>query len=188
MVQRDRFDGEFDTVIAGARAGSPRAFERIFTALAPVVEGYLRLQGAAEPDDLTSEVFVAVLRNLGTFEGDEPGFRSWVFTIAHRRLLDERRRAVRRPAPVPLAEAPERPAPDDVEDTVERALGTAQVRALCERLSADQRDVLLMRLLGRLTVDEVAVALGKTPGAVKALQRRGFLAISRLIEREGVPL
>ncbi|MGH9261232.1 MAG: sigma factor-like helix-turn-helix DNA-binding protein, partial [Acidimicrobiales bacterium] len=75
-----------------------------------------------------------------------------------------------------------------VEQAVGRALATAQVRALCERLSPDQRDVLLLRLLGRLTVDEVAVALGRTPGSVKALQRRGYLAISRLIEREGVPL
>jgi RNA polymerase sigma-70 factor, ECF subfamily len=188
MAQRDRFDGEFDTVIAGARAGSARAFERIFTALAPVVEGYLRLHGASEPEDLTSEVFVAVLRNVGTFDGNEAGFRSWVFTIAHRRLLDERRRTLRRPAPAPLAEAPDRPAPDDVEQSVERVLGAAQVRSLCERLSDDQRDVLLLRILGRLTVDEVAAALGKTPGSVKALQRRGLLAISRVIDREGVPL
>ena len=106
MAHHDRFDGEFDTVLAAARTGSPSAFTRIFTALAPVVEGYLRLQGASEPEDLTIEVFLAVLRNLDSFEGDEAGFRSWVFTIAHRRLLDERRRGYRRPAPAPLAEAP----------------------------------------------------------------------------------
>jgi RNA polymerase sigma-70 factor (ECF subfamily) len=188
MTRRDRFDGEFDTVLAAARAGSGWAFERIFTALAPVVEGYLRLQGSAEPEDLTSEVFVAVLRNVTTFDGDEPGFRSWVFTIAHRRLLDERRRTMRRPPSAPLAEAPDAPAPDDVEQTVGRALAVAQVRALCQRLVPDQRDVLLLRLLGRLTVDEVAEALGKSPGAVKALQRRGYAAITRLVEREGVPL
>ena len=188
MAHRDRFDGQFDTVLAAARTGAPHAFEQIFTALAPVVEGYLRLQGAAEPEDLTSEVFVAVLRNIGSFTGDEPGFRSWVFTIAHRRLLDERRRAVRRPPSAPLGDAPDRPAPDDVEQTVEQVLGTERVRALCEQLSADQRDVLLMRLLGRLTVDDVAATLGKSPGAVKALQRRGLVAIARMIEREGVPL
>ena len=85
----------FESALAAACTGSPEAYTRIFTALAPVVEGYLRLQGASEPEDLTSEVFLAVLRNLRTFEGDEPGFRSWVFTIAHRRLVDERRRAVR---------------------------------------------------------------------------------------------
>lgn len=188
MVQRDRFEGEFDTVIAAARGGSAAAFERIFTALSPVVEGYLRLQGAAEPEDLTSEVFVAVLRNVGSFDGDESGFRSWVFTIAHRRLQDERRRSYRRPAASPLAEAPDRPAADDVERTVAESLATDRVRALCERLSADQREVLLMRLVGPLTVEEVANALGKTEGAVKALQRRGFRAITRMIQREGVPL
>jgi RNA polymerase sigma factor (sigma-70 family) len=188
MAHHDRFDGEFDTVLAAARAGSPRALTRIFTALAPVVEGYLRMQGAFEPEDLTSEVFLAVLRNLGSFDGDEPGFRSWVFTIAHRRLLDERRRAFRRPPPGPLSEALDMSAPDDVEGTVVATLGEERVRGLCERLSDDQRDVLLMRLLGRLTIDEVAAIMERTPGAVKALQRRGFLAISRLIEREGVPL
>jgi RNA polymerase sigma factor (sigma-70 family) len=188
MAQRDRFDGQFEIVLTGARAGEAWAFERIFTSLSSVVEGYLRLQGAAEPEDLTSDVFVAVLRNLRSFAGSEAGFRSWVFTIAHRRLVDERRRARRRPAPAPLEDAPDSPAPDDVALAVEQSLGIEQVRALCDRLSADQRDVLLMRLLGRLTVDEVAAALERTPAAVKALQRRGFLALARLIEREGVSL
>jgi RNA polymerase sigma factor (sigma-70 family) len=188
MGHHDRFDGEFDSVLASAQAGSPDAYRRIFTVLAPVVEGYLRLQGASEPEDLTSEVFLAVLRNLGTFDGDEPGFRSGVFTIAHRRLLDERRRARRRPALAPLDVAPEMPASDDVERTVVAKLGTEHVRRLCERLSDDQRDVLLMRLLGRLTIDEIAAVMNRSSGAVKALQRRGLLAIGRLIEREGVPL
>jgi len=188
MGQRDRFDGEFDTVLAGARAGEPWAFERIFTTLSPVVEGYLRVQGAAEPEDLVSEVFVAVLRSLPAFHGGESGFRSWVFTIAHRRMVDERRRAGRRPAAVDLAEAPDVAAPDDVASAVEDALGDERVRALCDRLSPDQRDVLVLRLLGRLTVDEIAAVLGRSPGSVKALQRRGFLAVARLIERESVPL
>lgn len=175
-------------MLAAARTGAPWAFERIFTALSPVVEGYLRVQGAAEPEDLTSEVFLAVLRNLGSFAGDEAGFRSWVFTIAHRRLLDARRRAGRRPPPAPLDDVPDGPSPDNVEDVVGRHLAAVQVRELCERLLPDQRDVLLLRLLGRLTVDEVATALGKSPGSVKALQRRGLQGIARLVEREGVTL
>jgi RNA polymerase sigma factor (sigma-70 family) len=188
MGHRDRFGGRFGDVLAGARRGERWGLEQIFTALSPVVAGYLRTQGATEADDLTSEVFVAVLRNLHRFEGDEAAFRSWVFTIAHRRLLDERRRLRRRPPPEPLLAVHERPASDDVEDAVARALATQRVRALCERLTTDQRDVLLLRLLGRLTVDEIAAALDKTPEAVKALQRRGFLAIGRLLQREGVPL
>jgi RNA polymerase sigma factor (sigma-70 family) len=193
MGQRDRFGGQFDAVLIAARDDAPWALERIFSALAPVVTGYLRVQGSAEPEDLTSEVFVAVLRNLGDFHGDETGFRSWVFTIAHRRLLDERRRWARRPPPEPLADtadafASELRAPDDVEGALDRSLGVDRVRTLCERLVPGQRDVLLLRLLGDLSIEQVAGTLGKSTGAVKALQRRGLLAIGRLLEREGVSL
>jgi RNA polymerase sigma factor (sigma-70 family) len=193
MGQRDRFDGQFDAVLAAARDGAPWAFERMFTALAPAVTGYLRVQGSAEPEDLTSEVFVAILRNLRNFQGDEAGFRSWVFTIAHRRLLDERRRRARRPMPESLtattaAAARESPAADDVEGAIDRSLGAERVRALCDRLVPDQRDVLLLRLLGDLSIEQIAGTLGKSNGAVKALQRRGLAAVGRLLEREGVPL
>jgi RNA polymerase sigma factor (sigma-70 family) len=183
-----RFDGEFDAVLTAAYAGAPWALERIFTALGPVVRGYLRLQGAQEPEDLTSEVFVAVLRNIGSFKGDEGGFRSWVFTIAHRRLIDERRRAVRLRLVQPMDDEFDAPSPDDVAQMALDAVGTERVRELCEQLVPDQRDVLLLRLVGRLKVEEVATMLDKTPGAVKALQRRGFRAIGRILAAEGVPL
>jgi RNA polymerase sigma-70 factor (ECF subfamily) len=111
-----------------------------------------------------------------------------VFTIAHRRLLDERRALGRRPVQRELTDALELQGSDDVEDMVERALRVEGVRALCERLVPDQRDVLLLRLLGRLTIDEVAASLGKSSVAVKALQRRGFRAVARILDREGVPL
>jgi RNA polymerase sigma-70 factor (ECF subfamily) len=188
MTTRDRFGGRFDAVMAGARRGEARAFEDIYAALAPVVAGYLRLQGAHEPDDLTSDVFIGVLRNLGRFSGDEAAFRSWVFTIAHRRLLDERRRLSRRPPPAPLDDVPEPPAADDVEDDAWDGVRDAWVRELCRELVPDQRAVLLLRLLGGLTVEEVAATLDKTPGAVKALQRRGYAAIGRRLDRQGVPL
>jgi len=193
MGQRDRFGGQFDAVLAAARSGAPWAVERMFTALSPVVEGYLRVRGSIEPEDLTSEVFLAVIRNLSGFDGDERGFRSWVFTIAHRRLLDERRRLRRRPPPEPLADAPDQfaaepVASDDVERTIDRTLGGERVRALCDGLAPGQREVLLLRLLGDLSIDQIATAMGKTAGAVKALQRRALVNVGRLVEHEGVTL
>jgi RNA polymerase sigma-70 factor (ECF subfamily) len=188
MARIDRFDGEFPAVLAAAQSGAPWGLERIFRALSPDVAGYLRMQGSQEPEDLTSEVFVAVLRKIGTFRGEEPAFRSWVFTIAHRRLIDERRRAVRHAVVTPLAEDVDLPAPDDVADAVLSTLSTERVYTLCEQLVPDQRDVLLLRLIARMTVDEVAELVDKSPGAVKALQRRGFRAVGRILDREGVPL
>jgi RNA polymerase sigma-70 factor, ECF subfamily len=183
-----RPDEAFAALLSAARAGGQWAYERLYRSLAPAVAGYLRVQGAAEPEDLTSEVFERAFSALGTFSGDEARFRSWVFTIAHNRLTDQRRRAGRRPVQV-HDELPERAAPgEDVEDAVGRRLATERVRRLCDRLAPDQRDVLLMRMLGALTVDEVAEALAKSPGAVKALQRRGLAAVRRQLERQGVPL
>lgn len=191
----------FATLLTAAQAGGEWAYERLYRSLAPAVAGYLRVQGAADPDDLTSEVFERAFRNLGGFSGGEAQFRSWLFTIAHHRLTDERRRVGRRPvrADGDVSELPARDVPTgdapignvpigNVEDEAMRRLATERVRRLCEGLVPDQRDVLLLRMLAALTVEEIAEALGKTPGAVKALQRRGLAAIRRQMERQGVPL
>src|SRR5688572_31716933 len=89
---------ELASVLERARAGSDIAFEAVFHELAPSVAGYLRLNGVAEVDELTNEVFSQVHRGLPRFTGDWAGFRSWVFTIAHHRMVDDARRARRRPA------------------------------------------------------------------------------------------
>ncbi|MGY1747494.1 RNA polymerase sigma factor [Blastococcus sp. SYSU D00695] len=165
----------FDGVLAAARAGAGWAFEVLYRDLAPAVTGYLRLHGAVEPDDLASETFLDVFRGLASFTGDEAGLRSWVFTIAHRRLVDDWRRRGRRPQ---LADGGDELVPDavggDVEDDVLDRLGTEAVHRLCGGLPSDQRSVLLLRVLADLTVEQVADVLGRSPGAVKALQRRGL--------------
>jgi len=179
-------DDSFAALLRAASAGGQWAYERLYRSLAPAVAGYLRVQGAAEPDDLTSEVFERAFSALGGFTGSEAQFRSWVFTIAHHRLTDEWRRRARRPAPADCA-LPDGPG-GDVEDEAVRRMATERVQRLCTGLVPEQRDVLLLRMLGTLTIDEIAEALGKTPGAVKALQRRGLAALRRQMEREGVSL
>lgn len=175
-----------DAVLDAARHGDADAWKVLYETFAGRVAGYLRVQGAREPEDLTSEVFLAAFRHLPNFVGGEAQFRSWLFVIAHRRLIDERRRRQHREDDVPL-EASMAQAGDSEADAL-RSLATQRVQEVCARLAPDQRDVLLLRLIGDLTIEQVANVLGKTPGAVKALQRRGLAAITRLVEREGVPL
>jgi RNA polymerase sigma factor (sigma-70 family) len=176
----------FERVLSAAQADAPGAYEHLYRSLSPSVCGYLRLQGAADPEDLTSEVFLGAFRGIGAFTGDEAQFRSWVFTIAHRRVTDERRARACRPA-IADAALPET-AGGDVEEEALRRLSAERVRSLCAGLAPDQADVLLLRLVSCLTVEAIAGILGKTPGAVKALQRRGVCALRKQLEREGVPL
>jgi RNA polymerase sigma factor (sigma-70 family) len=184
---------DFDSLLAEVQEGRPAAWDRCYRWLAPAVAGYLRVQGAGDVEDLTSEVFLAMFRNIDSFSGTEANFRSWVFVIAHRRLQDERRRRFRRfnhdePLDESLVEHVGDPTGADTEEEALRTIGTARVDALCARLAPDQRDVVLLRVLGDLSVDQVAEALDKSPGAVKQLQRRGFEALRRLVDREGVSL
>ena len=171
----------FDEILAAARAGAPWAWERLYRWITPSLTAYLRGQGAAEPDDVAGEVLLNVVRDLPRFEGGEPEFRAWAFTIAHRRLTDERRRRGRRPS-VPVEGdrlAALAGAGGDVAQDAEDRMGRARVHALLAELPSDQRAVLLLRILGDLTVEQIATALGKRVGAVKALQRRALRRLEK---------
>ena len=172
----------FDAVLGAARTGADWAWERIYDALAPAVLGYLRARGAADPDGVCGDVFCQVVRDIHRFEGDEAGFRSWVFVIAHHRMLDDTRRRQRRPETLAGPEAfGGLTDPVDVERDAIRSEQEAQIRRLIDELTPTQRDVLLLRIFGGLTIDEIARAVGKRPGAVKALQRRALEALRRRI-------
>src|SRR5262245_2655402 len=178
----------FTVLLEAARQGDEAAWGDLYRGLAPAVLGYLRANGAPDPEDTMSEVFLQVARDVPTFEGEERGFRSWVFTIAHHRLIDARRHSARRPMDL-MAEPPEpREREDDAADLAMAKIGTEDVQRVLAKLSEDQRAVLLLRVIGDLSIDDVAMAVGKRPGAVKALQRRGLAAIKRELGRRGVPL
>ena len=172
--------------LAAARAGDQAALEALYRDLAPAVLGYLRAQGAKDAEDLASETFVGMVRGLPRFQGDGQAFRSWLFSIAHRRVLDERRALARRPVEVVApTEVPEEPG-GDVEGEAMASIGTVWAREAISRLTPDQRDVVLLRVLGDLSLDEVGRILGKSVGAVKSLQRRGLVALARNLDRRGV--
>ena len=180
-------DEGFSTLLEAAREGSEPAWATIYRRLSPAVLGYLRSNNAPDPEDVLSEAFLQVARDLPHFEGDARQFRAWVFTIAHHRLLDARRAGSRRPAD-PVAEPPSLPSSPQ-SDAAEEALGRIGLETV-HRSSPRSRPtsaaVLLLRVVGGLTVEEVAHAIGKRPGAVKALQRRGLASARRELEREGV--
>ena len=179
----------FDDVLAAAQAGAAWAFEVLYRDLAPAVTGYLRLHGAVEPDDLASETFIGVFTGLSRFQGDEDALRGWVFTIAHRRLLDDWRRRSRRPQLADELPEPRDPVGGDVEDDVLGRIGTDEVTRMCGTLPADQRSVLLLRILADLTVDQVAAVMDRSAASVKALQRRGLRTLRAQLEQnspEGV--
>jgi RNA polymerase sigma factor (sigma-70 family) len=179
----------FKATLKAARAGDEPAWRAIYAELAPPLLGYLRAKGATNPEDLLGEVMLQIVRDLPGFKGGKRDFKAWAFTIAHHRLLDERRHDARRPAePTPGPEL-ERLGPlGDTEDDALRGLSAERVANLLSQLSPDQQNVILLRVLGDLTCEQTAEVLGKTEGAVKALQHRGLQAIKNELQKERVTL
>lgn len=165
-------EATFAPVLAAAQTGAPWACTQLWVEYSPAVAAFLRARGSREPDDLTSEVFLAVFDRLGDFHGDRAAFRSFVFSIAYRRLVDEFRMRARRGDTAPFTDADDPRRASSAEDEAEARLGERAALALIDELSADQRDVMVLRVVADLTVEQVAQVLGKRVGAVKALQRR----------------
>lgn len=172
----------FSDVLAAARQGDEAAWARLYDSVAAQLLGYLRSRGADDAEEMLGDTFLHVARGIGGFEGDERGFRSWVFVIATSRLYDDRRRRRRRPAQ-PLAENDEEQLVDpvDVAAEVEVALAQEEVQHLLGALTDDQRAVVELRVFGELTSQEVADTVGKPLTAVKALYLRGLGALRRQV-------
>jgi RNA polymerase sigma-70 factor (ECF subfamily) len=151
-----------------------RSAAAVYEALAPAVLGYLRSHRAPEPDDLAGEVFVQVAKDLRRFHGDDGALRRWVFTIAHHRLVDDRRRRRVRPvvADRPLPELPVFDEPGPLDPDLVVALG---------RLTALQREVVLLRFVADLPLADVARILRRPRTAVKALQARALTRLAELV-------
>lgn len=179
---------ELEDVLVAAQAGAAWALRSLYETLSPRVLAYLRAGGASEPEDLTSDVFLTVLPKVRCVTGGAAGLLSMVFSVASARLGEELGRRGRRAAEVPFDPSADLRTTPSSEEEAFAELQTAGVRRLLSRLSPDQAEVLLMRLVGDLTVEQIARSLGKTTGAVKQLQRRGLHALRRICDREGIPL
>lgn len=151
--------------------------------LAPLVLGYLRTQHAREPEDVTSEVFLQVVRDLRHFDGDESDFRSWVLAITHNRLTDARRHHGRRPSsPSPVEDIEPSLDVETLEDAVIADLSAQEFGRHLDTLTDDQRAVLVLRFVAELKIREVAALLDKRENAIKQLQRRGLDSLRRSLE------
>lgn len=174
-------ESTFPDVLARARARDGAAWAQLYRWLAPRIAGYLRAQGCREADDLTSETFLALVRGIDRFEGTAAKFTSFAFVIAHRRLQDARRRDAARAPLAPWAGV--EPA---LHDELATNLAAQEVLAYCARLTEDQRDVVFLRVVADLDLDGTAAVLGRTRGAVKALQHRAFEQLRKELAREAV--
>jgi RNA polymerase sigma-70 factor, ECF subfamily len=176
----------FAELIEAAKEGSDEAWAELLEPVAPKLVGYLRLRGSRDPEATAGDVFIDVARNIESFTGTRESFTSWVFVIAHRRLIDAYRRDLVRPDELLTDQQIDFGIALSAEEEALHSVSAEEVTALLATLTAPQRDVIFLRVIAELTLDETAGVLNRPVSSVKALQRRGLASLRRHIEQTGV--
>lgn len=168
-------------MIRRAQLGDREALGCLWRTYQHLLLRYFRGKGMPEPEDLASTVWLEVASSLQRFAGDEPDFRRWLFTIAARRRIDDIRMARRRADRLAQAPIDNRPAhAPSAGEEAERASALDKALAMVRLLPPDQAEAVLLRVVGDLSVTEVAEIMGRSEGAVRVLVHRG---LKRLAER-----
>lgn len=174
---------QFDSALASARTGAEWAVVALYREYQPSLLRFLHSQLPANAEDLASEVWLQAAAGLDRFDGDESAFRRWLFTIARRRLVDFRRREQRRRVRLGLVPV-DTYAPVDPEAQALDASDTEAALARIARLPPDQAEIVFLRVLGGLDVEDVAKIVGKRPGTVRVIQHRALKRLSDDLVRE----
>jgi len=166
---------DLDTVLRAARDGDENAFRTLYRQIQPRLLRYVRTLVGDDAEDVTSETWLHVARDITTFSGDIDGFRAWTATIARHRALDHLRYHKRRPTEnTPTSALPDLPAPDDTATAALDTISTQTALALIARLPHDQAEIVLLRTVIGLDAKTVAKILGKRPGAVRTAAHRAL--------------
>jgi RNA polymerase sigma-70 factor (ECF subfamily) len=179
---------DFDHVLSAARDGNEDALADLYRSLYPRFVRYAAAVVPSSAEDVAADAWLDVARSLGRFRGDESDFSAWAFTIVRRRVLDLRRRGARRRTdpvdPLDLVDAGD---VGNVEDEAVVSLEASwAVGLITSALSRDQAEVVLLRVLGDLSVDQVADIMGKRPGTIRVLQHRALRRLAEALRREPV--
>ncbi|MEU9042451.1 RNA polymerase sigma factor [Kitasatospora sp. NPDC048343] len=176
--------------VRAAQGGDEEAFRLLFRTVQPGLLRYLRVLVGGRPEDMqdaediASETWLQIARDLSGFSGDGDGFRGWAATIARHRALDHLRARRRRPvADLPFEYLVELAAGDDTAGAALTTVGTADALALISRLPRDQAEAVLLRVVMELDAESAAQVLGKRAGTVRMAAHRGLRRLAKLLEQ-----
>lgn len=180
-------DAELTAAVLAAQGGDESAFRTVYRAVHPRLLGYVRtLVGDGDAEDVTSEAWLQIARDLDSFTGDADRFRGWAARIGRNRALDHIRMRGRRPAiGGDETELTGHAADSDTAGEAMEALSTGRAMALIAQLPQDQAEAVVLRVVVGLDAKSAAETLGKRPGAVRTAAHRGLKKLAELIGADG---
>ena len=171
-----------ESLVRQAQQRDPEAFGRLYEAYFDKIYRYVafKIGNETEAEDMTQQVFLKVLRSISSFRWRGISFAAWLFRIAHNQVVDYLRKKAKR-VTVPIDNLPVIASDDNPQLMAERRLDIEQLVSATGQLTEAQREVISLRFAGELSVAEVAEIIGKSQGAVKALQHSAIVALRRVL-------
>jgi len=174
-----------EDLVRRAQRREPEAFGQLYEEHFDRIYRYviLRVRNQADAEDITQQVFLKALENIGSYRWRGMPFASWLFRIAHNLVVDhwkkKNRQKVEAVAPEEIDEMAA--SPDDPATLAELKFDVKQLATACEQLSDGQREIISLRFAGGLSVAESAKVMGKSEGAVKVLQHAALVRLRRIL-------
>lgn len=167
-----------------AQRGDAAAFRALYRDTQPRLLRYLYSLVGEDAEDVASETWLQVARDLASFTGDHDGFRGWVTTIGRHRALDHLRRNSRRATSVlvPIEDLAGLAAAEDTAASALEAVSTDAAIRLIATLPRDQAEAVLLRAVVGLDADRAGQVLGKRAGAVRTAAHRGLRSLAKHLE------
>jgi len=174
-----------ESLVRRAQQNDPVALAQLYEENFDRIYRYivLKIGDRTEAEDMTQQVFLNVLKSISSYKWKGMPFTSWLYRIAHNQIVDYLRKKSRR-ATVPIDESIAA-AGDDPERSVLGKIEIEEVAVAAKKLTAAQQEVISLRFAGELSVAECAKAMGKSEGAVKALQHSAIVALRRVLAPGG---
>lgn len=181
-------EGPFEEALRCARDGDEDAFRTIYRELHPKLVRYLSVLVGTEADDVASEAWLQIARDLATFQGSWDAFRGWATTVARHRAMDHLRSVRRRPSvPLPVDLLTDLPDGQDTAELAADGMSTQDALALIATLPRDQAEAVLLRAVVGLDAKAAGQVLGKRAGAVRTAAYRGLRQLAESLNRGGWP-
>ena len=187
QVEPAEEDDEYlSSIVCQAQQGDEEAFRVLYRAVQPRILRYLRILVGQDADDVASEAWLQIARDMTSFHGDADGFRGWATTIARNRAMDHLRHHRRRPSdPVPDEDFADLPGEADTEALALDEVATDAAIALIATLPRDQAEAIVLRVVIGLDAESAGHVLGKRAGAIRTSAYRGLKKLAKHLERPG---
>ena len=144
----------------------------------------LKIGNETEAEDMTQQVFLKALKSISSFKWKGIPFSAWLFRIAHNQVVDYFRSKKRSAVPLDESLLSDDSSLNNPQAIVEKKLDIEQLLSATQHLTEAQREVISLRFAGELSIAQAAKAIGKSQGAIKALQHSAIVALRKTLVTE----